>query len=231
MGKLILVGTPIGNLEDITIRAMQTLLQADYIVCEDTRRTGQLLHLLRERFSKFIESATQPRLISYRDQNHDRSVAGILSLLAERDVLLVSDSGMPAISDPGFKLIRAAYAAGFVVDVIPGATAATTALAVSGLPTDKFFFIGFLPRVKGQVQKQLTSYSELPATLVIYEAPQRVKSLLELIGKLLPEREVVLLCELTKLHQRRYSGLAADIIAQLGKANIHGECVLLIAKA
>jgi 16S rRNA (cytidine1402-2'-O)-methyltransferase len=235
-GKLTIVGTPIGNMQDITVRAFQALTNAKYIVCEDTRRTGQLLGQLKLKIRPLLNpelnlNASKAQLISYRDQNHDRAMPQILQLLQQgEELFLVTDSGMPAISDPGYKLIRDVYAAGFAVDVLPGPTAPATAMALGGLPTDKFVFLGFLPKGNGSQRTILETYLPLPATLVLFESPFRVIKFFKQHQELLEGREVAVCCELTKMHQRIHKGSVEEVLVALNTNPPRGEITLLIGK-
>lgn len=218
-GKLILVSLPIGNTQDITARAVEVLKQTSFVAAEDTREVGSLLAKL---------SIPKPNWISYRDQNHDRIAPQILQLLAEgQDVVLTSDRGTPTISDPGFKLVRAALDAGFVVTATPGPSAVITALSISGLPTDRFSFLGFLPRTAGKQKQILKQFAALPATFIVYESPFRVIALVENILSSLGDIELVAVKELTKLHETVFRGTASSVLSQLRQANTKGEWVVL----
>jgi 16S rRNA (cytidine1402-2'-O)-methyltransferase len=194
MGTLYVVSTPIGNLEDITIRAIKTLLSVDVVACEDTRHTGQLLKILFERYANYWPEITfhKPEFVSVRDWNEAESVDNILFRLQLGNVALVSDAGTPLISDPGYKVVRAAKAQGFKVVPIPGVNAAITALSVSGLPTNKFMFWGFLPK----------SWELLSGiTNIIYESPIRTKDTIQAILTKYPNAEIIIARELTKIHE------------------------------
>ena len=196
MGILYVVATPIGNLEDITVRAIKTLLKIPVIACEDTRHTGQLIKVIRERYFNFLSTEdllSSPRFISVRDFNEEESVEKILFELQLGDVALVSDAGTPLLSDPGFKIVRAALKAGIKVSPIPGAFAGATALSGAGLPTNKFLFWGFLPK-KWELIPEITH--------VIYESPIRTLATLKLIRDKYPESKIVVASELTKIHER-----------------------------
>ncbi|MGP8247362.1 MAG: 16S rRNA (cytidine(1402)-2'-O)-methyltransferase [Bryobacteraceae bacterium] len=222
-GVLYLVATPIGNLEDITYRAVRVLGQVDLIACEDTRETRKLL----DRYG--IRKPT----ISYHEHNETERAAELAArLLAGEKVALVTDAGMPLVSDPGYRLVRAAIDNGIPVTPIPGASAALTALAASGLPTDAFRFGGFLPPKTGQRERLLESLENEPATLIFYEAPHRILETLESIESVLGPRPVVVARELTKLHEEILRGTGAEIRAALAaRAAIKGEMTLLIGKA
>ena len=195
-GTLYVVATPIGNLEDITVRAIKILLTTEVIACEDTRRTGQLVKILSERFPQYLGEGHK-KFISVRDWNEGKMVSLLLGYLVHSDVALVSDAGTPLISDPGFKVVRAAREAGFNVSPIPGPSAVTAALSVSGLPTNKFIFLGFL----GKRWELLPGY-----THVIYENPMRVSKTIDKILLKYPEAEMVLASELTKVHENITKG-------------------------
>jgi 16S rRNA (cytidine1402-2'-O)-methyltransferase len=222
-GTLYLVGTPIGNLEDITFRAVRILKEADMIACEDTRQTRKLL----DRY------AIAKPAVSYHEHNEtERSRELIAKLLGGASVALVSDAGMPLVSDPGYTLVRAAIQHGVRVEAVPGPSALLTALAASGLPTDSFHFGGFLPAKSGQRLKALEALKDEPATLIFYEAPHRILDTLAAIEQALGARPVVVARELTKLHEEFLRGAASEIRATLAaRASVKGEITLLIGKA
>lgn len=218
---LFLVSTPIGNFDDITLRSIKTLKECDYILSEDTRETDKLLRHLN----------IQKPQISYRDQNHDRVINHILNLLElDKNLVLVSDSGTPVISDPGFKLVRDVKAKGFTVVSIPGPSSIIAALSVSGLPADKFTFLGFLPKTKGHRTKLLKEYGETDTTLTIFESPFRVIRLLEEIQEILGDRYVCVANDLTKLHELIITAKVSEILAKPDIIKAKGEFVILIAK-
>ena len=219
---LYLVATPIGNLEDITVRALRILKdEVDRIACEDTRHSRKLL----DRYG--IEKP----LVSYHQHNErERGEELLAALRAGERIALISDAGTPLISDPGYRLVAAAAAAGIAVIPIPGASAILTALCASGLPTDAFAFGGFLPPKQGQRRKALEAWADSPATLVFYEAPHRIMEALEDIDTVLGERPVVLARELTKMHEEFLRGTAREVRDQLNTANTRGEMVLLIGR-
>ena len=222
-GRLYLVATPIGNLEDITYRAVRILGEAGVIACEDTRQTHKLL----ERYG--IQKPT----ISYHEHNAaERSADLVARMVNGTIVALVSDAGMPLVSDPGYRLVRAAIDAGVPVIPIPGASASLAALAASGLATDAFHFAGFLPAKTGQRIRTLESLANEEATLVFYEAPHRILETLEAIEATLGPRPVVVARELTKIHEEFLRGTAAEIRTQLAaRDSIKGEITLLVGKA
>jgi 16S rRNA (cytidine1402-2'-O)-methyltransferase len=220
---LYLVATPIGNLEDITYRAVRVLRESDVIACEDTRQTRKLLDHFEIR---------KP-VISYHEHNElERTAELILRLQAGESVALVSDAGMPLVSDPGYRLVRAAIENGIAVQPVPGPSASLAALAASGLPTDAFHFAGFLPPKGGPRARLLESLAEEHATLIFYEAPHRLLEALEAIETVLGPRQVVVARELTKIHEEFLRGTAAEIRAQLSSRDaIKGEITILVAKA
>ncbi len=222
-GLLYVVATPIGNLEDITYRAVRVLGEADLIACEDTRQTRKLLDHYH------IHKPT----ISYHDHNEAERTEDLTArLLAGETIALVSDAGMPLVSDPGYRLVHAAIEAGINVQPIPGASASLTALAASGLPTDAFYFGGFLPPKTGQRAKVLEALAEEQATLIFYEAPHRILETLEAIEAALGPRPVVVGREITKIHEEFLRGTAAEIRAILAaRDSVRGEITLLIGKA
>jgi 16S rRNA (cytidine1402-2'-O)-methyltransferase len=214
-GSLYIVSTPIGNLEDITHRAIRILREVDLIACEDTRHTQKLL-------SHFgIDTPT----ISYHDHNERERAPELLRKLNEgKNIAIVSDAGTPGISDPGFRIVKQAIEAGVRVVPIPGPTAFVSALVSSGFPTDEFFFAGFLPARSSQRRKRLTELADIPATLVFYEAPHRIGEALKDAYEILGERDAAIARELTKLHEQM-SSLAADFSKET-----RGEIVLIIDK-
>ena len=222
-GLLYLVATPIGNLEDITYRAVRVLREAGLIACEDTRQTRKLL----DHYD--IRTPT----ISYHEHNEAERATELASRMAAGAVVaLVSDAGMPLVSDPGYRLVRAAIELAVPVIAVPGPSAALTALAASGLPTDAFRFGGFLPSKPGQRAKALEALAGEHATLIFYEAPHRILEALEAIEQVLGSRPVVVARELTKIHEEFLRGTAAEVRAQLAARDaIRGEITLLIGKA
>jgi len=220
---LYVVATPIGNLEDITYRAVRILGEVDLIACEDTRQTHKLLE----------HYGIQKPTVSYHEHNEAERTADLIArLLGGATIALVSDAGMPLVSDPGYRLVRAAVENGIPVQPIPGPSATLTALAASGLPTDSFRFGGFLPHKPGQRAKLLEALAEEQATLIFYEAPHRILEALEAIETVLGPRPVVVARELTKIHEEFLRGTAAEIRAQLESRDaIKGEMTLLIGKA
>jgi 16S rRNA (cytidine1402-2'-O)-methyltransferase len=222
-GTLFLVGTPIGNLEDITLRALRTLKEVDLIACEDTRQTQKLLN----------HYGIEKRTVSYHEHNElERAPELIVHLENGEDVAVVSDAGMPGVSDPGYRLVALAVRHHIRVVPIPGASAFLSALVASGLPTDSFRFGGFLPAKAGARRPMLESAKSTPRTQIFYEAPHRMretmKDVVEVLG---PDRRVVVAREVTKLHEEFLRGHAREVLAELDRRDeIKGEITLLIAK-
>lgn len=221
-GTLYLVATPIGNLEDITLRALRTLRECDLIAAEDTRHTARLLQHYQ---------ISKP-LISYFKFNEARRSAEIADRLrAGAKIALVTDAGTPGISDPGERVVASVLAAGCRVESVPGPCALVTALTASGLPADEFHFVGFLPHKSGQRRKQLEELSKIPGTLILYESPYRVDKLLVELQATFPNRPVVLARELTKKFEEYLRGTPADLQGILQERRLKGEFVVLIGAA
>jgi 16S rRNA (cytidine1402-2'-O)-methyltransferase len=220
MSTLYLVATPIGNLEDITLRALRVLKDVDIVAAEDTRRTGQLL--------KHFD-ISKP-LLSYFQFNEAKRSEEILQRLQRGEkVALVTDAGTPGISDPGERVVKAAIAAGFRVEPIPGPCALIAGLTASGLPSDEFHFVGFLPHKSGQRRNLLEKLKSVPGTLVFYESPYRVIKMLEELADIFPDHQVVLAREVTKKFEEFLRGTARDLLAQLQQRSIKGEFVVVVA--
>lgn len=217
---LYLVATPIGNLEDVTLRALRILEACDLIACEDTRVTQKLLTLL---------NLPPKKCITYQDHNADEVRPKLITLLHQgQNIALVSDAGMPLISDPGYKLVHEVNCLGLPVTSLPGANALLTALQLSGLPTDKFFFGGFLPVKKTERQKALADVGNLEATLIFYESPKRLLKTLEDIEEILGARTLSIARELTKKFEEIRSGTPKDLLTYYQENPIKGEVVLVI---
>jgi 16S rRNA (cytidine1402-2'-O)-methyltransferase len=218
-GTLYLVATPIGNLEDITLRALRVLRECDAVAAEDTRRTGQLLRHFE---------LNKP-LLSYFQFNEARRSEEIIDRLGRgAKIALVTDAGSPGISDPGERVVKAAIAAGFRVESVPGACALIAALTASGLPTDEFHFTGFLPHKSGQRRNKLESLTTIPGTLVFYESPYRIGKLLVELVEIFPDRDVVLARELTKKFEEFLRGKPAELLAVVQQRPLKGEFVVLV---
>jgi len=218
VGQLYLVATPIGNLEDITARALRVLRECHLVAAEDTRRTGQLL----------AHFDIHTALTSYFEHNKLTKLDTILRALAEGDVALVSDAGTPGLSDPGYELVQAALEAGYRVTPVPGASAVLAALVASGLPTDAFVYLGFLPRKAADLKHLLASLVREPRTLVAYEAPHRLLDTLAAIETTLGNRSVAVARELTKLHEEIFRGTVSAAHAHFAAKDILGEITLVI---
>jgi len=217
-GRLIVCPTPIGNLEDVTLRVLAALREADIVACEDTRRTRVLL----DRYG------VAGRLVSYQEHNERERSDELVARMREGTVVaLVSDAGMPLVSDPGFVLVRACVAAGLGVEVLPGPSAALSALVASALPADRWQFVGFLPRKRAELTRVLAS----PETLVAFESPRRLEASLQALAKLDPDRQVAVCRELTKLHEEVVRGSAAELAARYAQEVPRGEIVLVVGPA
>ena len=216
---LYVVGTPIGNLEDLSPRAARVLSAVALVAAEDTRVTRRLLNRLEAR----------PRVVSFNEHNWRERLEPLLQALEQGDVALVSDAGMPGISDPGRELVAAAAARGIRVEPVPGPSAVTTALAVSGLPAAAFRFLGFLPRRKRERQERLREAADCPETLALFETPHRLRGALEDIADIFGERPIAVCRELTKLHEEVYRGTASGALRYFDTPR--GEFVLVLAGA
>jgi 16S rRNA (cytidine1402-2'-O)-methyltransferase len=218
-GTLYLVATPIGNLEDITLRALRTLKECDVVAAEDTRRTGQLL--------KHFE-LSKPLLSYFQFNEAKRSEEIIARLKRGEKVALVTDAGSPGISDPGERVVKAAVAAGLRVESVPGPSALVAGLTASGLPTEEFHFVGFLPHKSGQRMNALKALLTVPGTLVFYESPFRIEKLLTELNEVYPDRPVVLARELTKKFEEYLRGTPAELLAVTQKRTLKGEFVVMV---
>lgn len=222
-GTLFVVGTPIGNLADLSERARETLARADVVAAEDTRRTGRLLAAL---------GLPKRPIVSNFEGNERERVGELMARLRDgATVALVTDGGMPSVSDPGYRLVATALDAGIDVRVVPGPSAAIAALVASGLPTDRFVFEGFLPRTRAARVARLRELASEPRTIVAFESPRRVRAALADVVDTLGDRRVALARELTKLHEEILRGTASDVLARLGDADPKGEVVLVLAGA
>ena len=219
-GTLYLVATPIGNLEDLTLRALRTLKECDLVAAEDTRRTGLLLKHF---------GIAKP-LLSYFQFNEAKRSEEILERLRRGEkIAVVTDAGSPGISDPGERVVKAAVAAGFRVEPVPGACALVAAVTASGLATEEFHFAGFLPHKSGQRRKKLETLSEVCGTLVLYESPYRIEKLLGELNEVFPERQVVLARELTKKFEEFLRGPASELLEVTKTRRLRGEFVVMVA--
>jgi 16S rRNA (cytidine1402-2'-O)-methyltransferase len=219
-GTLFVVSTPIGNLEDITFRAIRILKEVDLIACEDTRHTQKLLN----------HYGIKNKTISYHEHNErERAIQLIETIKEGSNVAVVSDAGTPGISDPGFRLVQLAWSNGVRVVSVPGPTAAVSALVASGIPADEFFFAGFLPARSSARRTRLSQLSNVPATLVFYEAPHRVQQSLKDMREVLGERKAVVARELTKIHEELLRGKLSELADQFNsRAEPRGEFVIVV---
>jgi 16S rRNA (cytidine1402-2'-O)-methyltransferase len=222
-GVLYVVATPIGNMEDITLRALAVLRSADLVAAEDTRKTAQLLS--RHGITK--------SLVSYHDHNESRRTPELLQRLRQgASIALVSNAGTPGISDPGYRLVCAAAEAGLRIVPVPGATAASAALSASGLPTDAFVFVGFLSKKAGKRLTQMKALASEARTVILYESPQRIVALVAELRQTLGDRRAVLARELTKIHEEFIRGRLSGILETLqARPEVKGECTLLLSGA
>jgi len=217
------IATPIGNLGDMSSRALDALKAASLIACEDTRRTWQLL-------SHF--GVPRPEMVSYRQGNEERLVGRIMDAVREgREVALCSDGGYPGISDPGYRLMRACAREGVGYDVIPGASAVNVALLMSGLPTSSFTFRGFPPRGPGALRNWFAEDRDRPHTIICYESPYRIAATLEAALDALGDREAAVCLELTKIHERVERGYLSELVARFRSSAAKGEATIVIAGA
>jgi len=218
-GRLFIVATPIGNLEDLTFRALRVLGEVDIIACEDTRQTKKLLNKYN----------LKKRLISYFQPKEKQKIPLIMNLLQDRkDIALVSDAGTPGLSDPGYRLIREAIKEEIQLIPIPGTSAVTAALTASGLPTDRFLFIGFPPAKKEKTRKLLQSLKYEAATLVFYLPSRKILFFLEIIQEVMGNRETVIAREMTKIHEEFIRGPVEELIEELSEKTLKGEATVLI---
>ncbi len=218
-GRLFIVATPIGNISDFSERAVKTLSDADYILCEDTRISKKLLE----------HYGISTRLVSFNARTETRKIKEVITdLISGKQVALISDAGTPTISDPGVRLVNEAHKNNIPVTGIPGANAAILALSVSGIPTDSFVFEGFLPQKKGR-QKKLKELASEKRTIVLYESPFRIEKLLKELNEYMPQRFIAINRELTKKFEETIRGTASELFENLNKINLKGEFVIVIA--
>ncbi|SHN37597.1 16S rRNA (cytidine(1402)-2'-O)-methyltransferase [Gracilibacillus kekensis] len=218
-GMLYVVPTPIGNLEDITLRALKVLEEADAVLAEDTRNTGKLLQHFE----------LKKKMISYHEHNKMMRQDQIIEMLKEGQMLaLVSDAGMPGISDPGYEVINAAISADLTVVVLPGANAALSALVASGLPTDHFYFYGFLPRKKKDRDHAINILKSIDTTVILYESPHRIKETIEYLAEQLGDRKVSIAREITKRYEEYIRGNLQEVADWLSDHPIKGECCIVV---
>jgi 16S rRNA (cytidine1402-2'-O)-methyltransferase len=215
---LYLCATPIGNLQDVTLRLLDVLGSVEVVACEDTRHTRILLE----------RHGIRARLVSFHDHNEEQRLAALLPLLREgKDVAVVSDAGMPGVSDPGFSLVRACAAEGLAVTVLPGPSAVSTALVLSGLPVDRFAFVGFLARTKGKLVEQVAAFDGTGAAVAAFESPRRVRASVAALGERWPARQMAVCRELTKVYEEVVRGTGAEVLERLADP-VRGEIVLVL---
>lgn len=218
-GTLYIVPTPIGNLDDMTFRAIDTLKEVDFVLAEDTRNTGMLLH----------HFSIKQRMISYHEHNHKSREEEMITLLKEgKNLALVSDAGMPGISDPGYEMIQVAISEDLPVVVLPGANAAICALVGSGLPTNHFYFYGFLPRKNKERNEALAYLKRLSTTFVLYESPHRLKKTIDDLFTVFGDRKVTIARELTKKFEEYIRGTLGELQENLSNLVIKGECCIIV---
>lgn len=216
------MSTPIGNLKDITLRALEILFEVDVVLAEDTRKTGQLL-------SFYKEDRQTPKMVSFYEENEESRKEQVIEWLKEgQDVALVSDAGTPLLSDPGFKLVRECVSQEINVVPVPGASAILAGLVVAGLPTDKFVFLGFLPKKSGKKEKLLSKTIASELTVIFYESPFRIVKTLEELSKINDEMRVVMGRELTKKFEEVMRGTPSELIEKIGGKKVKGELVVLV---
>jgi len=218
-GRLTICPTPIGNMDDVSKRVREALVSADFIACEDTRRTGRLLERL--------EIRPKPRLVSNHEGNESSRAVELVKRMERGDrIALVSDAGMPAISDPGYRLVRACIDRGIEVEVLPGPSVIPVALVASGLPTDRWRFEGFLPKRAGEMERVLNSAE----TVVAFESPRRISNSLAALAQIAPDRPAAVCREMTKLHEEVSRGTLTELALRF-KGEVKGEIVLVVAPA
>lgn len=227
MSNLYIVSTPIGNLQDVTIRAAEVILNSKLIITESTSKAGILLEFLRKHFPEISNS--ERKIISLTEDEEESKIPYALQLLEQNDGALICEAGTPLVSDPGFKLVRQAIKSGVNVIPVPGASAVLAALAASGLPTDRFLFIGFLPKSANKKETSILEIKNLgvKTTVVAFESPQRTLETLELIEKRLGNVDLVLAREITKIHEEFIRGTVKEVIEKLGTSNLKGEITLV----
>ena len=218
---LYIVPTPIGNLEDITLRALRIIKEADYILTEDTRKTGLLL--------KHFE-VPKKSLISFYEHNEAGRIPQVISLLQEeKNVALLSRAGTPLVSDPGYRLVQECIRLGLELTSLPGPTAVTVALTLSGLPTDSFIFLGFLPRKQGKRAQRIQRAQDMSSTVIFFESPQRLIKTLNQVKGIIGERKVCVCREVSKIHEEVLRGELSAVIEALSQRTIKGECTVVLA--
>ncbi len=216
---LYVIATPIGNLKDVTLRALETLKTCNFVIAENPINSGKFLQHYE------IKKPMQ----QFADHNEQKALPKLIEMLKTQNGCLITDAGTPGISDPGFRLVRECYKQGIKVEAIPGASASITALSASGLPTDRFLFVGFLPRTENKIVGVINTAKESEATLIAYESPFRIVKTLQFIDKNFADANVVVAKELTKIHEQYFTGKAAEILPLLDSKNTKGEFTLLLS--
>ena len=218
---LYIIATPIGNLKDITLRALETLEKVEYLLCEDTRNTGLLLNNLGIK--------NKPKLISFYDEVEDQKIPEVMSLLDQnKEVGLVTDAGTPIVSDPGYKLVKKCQKLGYIITSIPGPSAVVNALVLSGIPSGRFSFLGFLPKKPGERKKVLEKYKNFDGAKIVYESPFRLLKLLEEVGTVYGEETEISICrEMTKKFEEVINGKINDVTQKISPKNLKGEFVVI----
>ncbi len=227
--NLYIVATPIGNLQDITLRAADTLLSASLIVTESTSKAGTLLAFLEKQFDRTRNP--EVKIISLTEDEEENKIPAVLALLNQTNGVLISEAGTPLVSDPGFKLVREAIKREVNVIPIPGPTAVIAALSAAGLPTDKFTFLGFLPKTTQKKQNFFLSIKDWGTrkTMIVFDSPDRIKESLDILFESLGDVDVVIARELTKIHEEFIRGKVSEVIKQVGGKNFKGEITLLFS--
>lgn len=237
MNDLYIVSTPIGNLQDITIRAIDTLFSVGYVLAEQTSKTSILLDVLSKRYPEIVDNRNKPKVISFNEYQESQKIPEILGLLKEHSIALVSEAGTPLISDPGYKLVNLAQKKGARIIPIPGASSVTASLSVSGLPTDKFLFLGFLPRSDAKKATLLKNVfdtvndmntKKIGPTVIFFESPHKLISTLKILSGVFGNIQIVIEKELTKIYESVQVDFVNNFIERFEKENVKGEYVILL---
>jgi len=233
MGILYIVATPIGNMQDITLRAIKVLQSVDVIACEDTRKTGLLLHNLASQ-GQALQKAVKPKLVSYYEQNELQRIPEVIAAIKDGlNIALVSDAGTPTISDPGFKLVRECIKEGIKVESLPGASSVISALTVSGLPTDKFLFVGYPPKKPGHRKTLFENLTKMPikTTIILFEGPHHIIRTLEGIKEVFGDIDIVICRELTKIYEEIRREKISQSLSYFARTTPKGEFVILLTSS
>lgn len=227
MKTLYIVATPIGNLQDITLRAAKTLSKAPYVITESASKTNNLLNSIRLNFPNIPNSHNRSKIISYSEDEEESKLPYVIRILEESDAALTSEAGTPLISDPGYKLVREAIKKGIRIVPVPGPSSVTAALSVSGFPTNKVTFIGFLPKSDSKRKKELLKLRETNSTIILFESPHRLTQTLKDIQNIFGDIGIVIARELTKIHEEILRGKVSDVLFRLEQKPPKGEFVVL----